>query len=264
MLRRVGVLALFAAFTVVPVCLGASQSFASAQAREVDVGDIKAPALEVFLEVDATSSEVAAVEKAIRTTPGVRRYEHLDKDDAYAEFKRIFVREPGMIASVRPSDLPESFRLDLVAGQRKPVQHKLQSLPGVKAIDAASGSFDDWSGPELERARTMCADGYYEVFMNVDATSQQIQAVDAAIKAEKKIDLLRVVDPATAYQEFREAHVSVAQHTSVTAADLPTSFRVALGAHPDSAVIARLRALSGVSAVASPAAVCDWLVDHDR
>jgi hypothetical protein len=65
------------------------------------------------MSVDATNQDIAAVEQRIRTSSGVRRYAHLTKEDAYAEFSRIFTKNPDLIQSITANDLPESFRVDL-------------------------------------------------------------------------------------------------------------------------------------------------------
>src|SRR5947209_16160132 len=45
--------------------------------------------LEIFMNVDASDSQIATVQKALTDDPNVRSFRHLTKDDAYTEFKRI-------------------------------------------------------------------------------------------------------------------------------------------------------------------------------
>jgi cell division transport system permease protein len=71
--------------------------------------------LEIFMTVKATREEVDAVRKNLDAAekPGgnVKSYHYLNKQDAYAEFKRIFHRQPDLVNSITAADLPESFRV---------------------------------------------------------------------------------------------------------------------------------------------------------
>jgi hypothetical protein len=51
---------------------------------------------EVFMNVQTTPGEVAAVRAAIEGRPGVVGFEYLDKPAAYQEFKRIFRNDPDL------------------------------------------------------------------------------------------------------------------------------------------------------------------------
>src|SRR3954470_2943062 len=71
--------------------------------------------LEIFMTVKATDQQIAGVEQNLKddekTGGNVKSYRHLSKADAYAEFKRIFRRNPDLVNSIRAQDLPESFRV---------------------------------------------------------------------------------------------------------------------------------------------------------
>ena len=67
--------------------------------------------LEVFMNVNATSQQVKSVEQDLKGDANVKSYRHLTKADAYAEFQRIFRRNPDLVSSIRAQDLPESFRI---------------------------------------------------------------------------------------------------------------------------------------------------------
>jgi cell division transport system permease protein len=71
--------------------------------------------LEIFMNVKATQQQVDGVEANLREDmkPGgiVDSYRHLDKADAYAEFKRIFRTDPDLVSTITADDLPESFRV---------------------------------------------------------------------------------------------------------------------------------------------------------
>ncbi len=67
--------------------------------------------LEVFMNVAATDQQIAAVEQDLKDDVNVKSYKHLTKTDAFAEFKRIFRRNPDLVSSITAADLPESFRV---------------------------------------------------------------------------------------------------------------------------------------------------------
>ena len=71
--------------------------------------------LEIFMKVDASKQQIADIKTELDADkkPGgtVKSYRHLNKEDAYTEFKRIFRRNPDLVNSIRASDLPESFRV---------------------------------------------------------------------------------------------------------------------------------------------------------
>src|SRR5262245_8177098 len=71
--------------------------------------------LEIFMNVNATKQQIDGVGRNLRAAMGkggnVRSFRYLDKNDAYAEFKRIFRRDPDLVSSITADALPESFRV---------------------------------------------------------------------------------------------------------------------------------------------------------
>jgi len=71
--------------------------------------------LEIFMNVKATKQQIDAVQKNLEqdAKPGgtVKSFRHLNKQDAFEEFKRIFRREPDLVNTITAADLPESFRV---------------------------------------------------------------------------------------------------------------------------------------------------------
>lgn len=67
--------------------------------------------LEIFMNVPATEQQIAAVEQDLKDNVNVKSYRHLTKADAFAEFQRIFRRNPDLVSSITAKDLPESFRV---------------------------------------------------------------------------------------------------------------------------------------------------------
>jgi cell division transport system permease protein len=66
---------------------------------------------EIFMKIDATDQQTASVQAKLDSDPDIRNFRFLDHDLAYAEFKRLFKDQPALVTSVRPKDLPTSFRI---------------------------------------------------------------------------------------------------------------------------------------------------------
>jgi cell division transport system permease protein len=114
--------------------------------------------LEIFMKVDATKQQIDDVEANLDDLmkPGgtVQSFRHLDKTDAYEEFKRIFRREPDLVSTISAEDLPESFRVAPRRTSGGPdidrltadLQQEFQSQQGVKSVstpaDALKGIVD--------------------------------------------------------------------------------------------------------------------------
>jgi len=65
----------------------------------------------VWMKVDATDGQVKEVRSALDSSKEVSRWKFIDKEAAYAEFKRANRDRPGLVTSVTPKDLPTSFRV---------------------------------------------------------------------------------------------------------------------------------------------------------
>ena len=214
--------------------------------------------VEVFMVVGATDAQVGAVERRIHTSPEVRRYAHLDKQDAEAEFRRIFRKNPDLVQSIKPSDLPESFRVDVRhAGDAKAFARGMRDLPGV---DSAEPREKAPTRAELLRTIRQCqgGDADVEVFMRLTATQAEIDGATAAIATAPELTVTRVLSKDDAYAEFLRIFASNRKLVnSVTAADLPVSIRVQASGPVSDEVLARVRALPGVDTVVTPGLVCD-------
>jgi cell division protein FtsX len=208
---------------------------------------------EVFMTVNASPEQIAAVQHAITTSGLVVRYAHLDKLDAYQEFKQIFANQPDLVAAIGPSDLPESFRLDLDR-HVTPAQAKARfgHLQGVDRVT--------WPGaatvpPVIANQATHCEDPIkrIEVYMTVRATPDQVAAVEHWVAAQPGVTTYVHLDKIDALAEFRRIFRKDKRLVaSVTAADLPESFRVQVAADHESAVVSAARAFPGVDKVATP------------
>lgn len=95
----------------------------------------------VFLEMTATEQQKQSIEASIRALPGVSDVRFETREEAYVEFKKLFKDSPALVDTVRPQDLPESFRFRITdqASSTSKAKESLSSLPGVEKVN---------SGPE--------------------------------------------------------------------------------------------------------------------
>ncbi len=94
--------------------------------------------LEIFMNVDATEAQIAAVQRQLVNDPEVRDFKYLTKDDALIEFRRLFKDQPDLVNSVDAAALPSSFRVAPVKAElTKTVADRFQSQPGVDEVKTA-------------------------------------------------------------------------------------------------------------------------------
>ncbi len=87
------------------------------RATVYDVSDTLAHGdIELFLRVGASSRQVELVRAALKSDPAVSSFRYLTQADEYRIFKRIEAGNPALLRSVKPSDLPASFRIILKRG----------------------------------------------------------------------------------------------------------------------------------------------------
>ena len=67
---------------------------------------------EVFMDVDATPSEQARVERELSRDPDVSRVEFFSKQEQYELFKNLFANRPEYIDNVTADNLPTSYRVE--------------------------------------------------------------------------------------------------------------------------------------------------------
>ncbi len=95
--------------------------------------------LEVFMNVDATDNQIAAMRTLLAGSDDVRRFTYLSKDDAYREFKRIFRNDPDFVSSIDASALPPSFRVaPSRADLTDTLARRFEGEPGVDEVKTAS------------------------------------------------------------------------------------------------------------------------------
>ncbi|MFZ4584911.1 MAG: cell division protein FtsX [Acidimicrobiia bacterium] len=106
-------------------------------------------AFDVFMNVDATESQIADVRQALENDSDVKKASFLDKQAAYNEFKSLFSKEPALVENVDAASLPTSFKVTLVNAKTiDTVTKRYATRPGVWSIASPSQAVKD----EITRA----------------------------------------------------------------------------------------------------------------
>jgi cell division protein FtsX len=104
----------------------------------------------IFLKADVTDAQRQALKEALDGAgiPGGVEYE--SREQAYANFKKLYKDSPELIEKVRPDTLPESFQFetkgtnkDFDCGLLAPVK----DLPGIDDVTVTRFSKDDRKNP---------------------------------------------------------------------------------------------------------------------
>lgn len=112
----------------------------------------------------ATPAEKKALEELMGKMPEVAKYEYIDEQASYEDFRKAFETNQALLDATRPEDLPAAFRLKLKPGSSaQAVLSKLREQPGVAAThhlpcsDSAALSFT--YGIELPESEVCPANG---------------------------------------------------------------------------------------------------------
>lgn len=95
----------------------------------------------VYVNVDAQPDQVDALRKDLETNPQVDTVSYLDRSATFDEFRRLFKDTPTMTETVRPEDLPTSFRVkpkNPDADVVKSLADTFRPRPGVYSVDFPS------------------------------------------------------------------------------------------------------------------------------
>jgi cell division transport system permease protein len=65
----------------------------------------------IFMEPEVQEPQLDAVKVSLEKNPEVDRYEYLDKDDAFEDFKELYRDQPEMVSSITKDVLPTSFKV---------------------------------------------------------------------------------------------------------------------------------------------------------
>ena len=91
--------------------------------------------LEVFFTPTATQQQIETVQGELDTSPNVKQYRFISKDDAFKLFREIFADQPELVESVDPETLPPSFRVVPESPElTESVAAQFRGRPGVDEV----------------------------------------------------------------------------------------------------------------------------------
>src|SRR4051812_5668114 len=67
--------------------------------------------LSIFMQPQATDSQIDAVRSQLDGLPGIKSYKFVDHEAAYAEMKALFADQKNVVESLKVEDTPPSFRV---------------------------------------------------------------------------------------------------------------------------------------------------------
>lgn len=66
----------------------------------------------VYVKADRTEAQIKQLEKALNDNPLIKRTVYVDREESFAEFKRLFADQPAMLDSVDADQLPTRFKVE--------------------------------------------------------------------------------------------------------------------------------------------------------
>lgn len=95
----------------------------------------------VYMNPSATQEQITAMSKTLDTSPQVKEFQFYDASRSYEEFKRLFRDQPDLINTIKPEDLPQSFRIKPKSTDAEVVSSlgdTLQAKEGVLRVEYAA------------------------------------------------------------------------------------------------------------------------------
>ena len=95
----------------------------------------------VYMNPAATAEQIKAMEKTLDSSPQVGEFDFYDSARSYDEFKRLFRDQPDLVNTIKPEDLPQSFRLKPKSTDAEIVSSlgdELEAKEGVLRVEYAA------------------------------------------------------------------------------------------------------------------------------
>jgi cell division transport system permease protein len=99
----------------------------------------------VFMNPEATTEQIGAVESNLQENPQVRDVRFFTKDQAYEEFKRLYPDSPELVETLTPEQMPTSFRVVPDTDDTALIDtigQQLVKQPGVLSVEYAKKAVD--------------------------------------------------------------------------------------------------------------------------
>jgi hypothetical protein len=217
----------------------------------------------------ASPEETKAIASKISELPQVEEVFFVDQAEAYERFRAEFAGNKTILTSVKVTDLPPSFKLNLKEGaDQSEASEELLEMPGVLALQdltvAPTEGADDpvlsvfLCGEEPESpacGAEVESDGKRipeTVKVGKAITNAQKDSLRKLIEAMPEVASFVFEDRKTAYENFRLANKFQSKLLQqIKAEDMPESFRLVLKPGADRAKVTReLRRQPGVRSIA--------------
>jgi cell division transport system permease protein len=95
----------------------------------------------IYMNPSATDEQIAAIERALDDSPQVKEVDFYDRERTFEEFQKLFREQPDLVSSVKPEDLPTSFRVKPTRTDADVVSSlgdSFRSQPGVLRVAYAA------------------------------------------------------------------------------------------------------------------------------
>ena len=136
-----------------------------------------APQIVVYVEPAATPEVVDGVRDQLSALDPSAEWDHLDGAATYEEFRRLFAESPDLLDSIRPEELPTSFRRE-VSGELTSIDlEAMDAIPGTLRVEATE-----------QYAAIMCGGDVTPPPMDLGVTTTSITSVDGASSGEGPTD----------------------------------------------------------------------------
>ncbi|MDP4503714.1 permease-like cell division protein FtsX [Nonomuraea turcica] len=218
---------------------------------------------------DASLEEVRAVERAVKGLTQVEAVFFVDQASAYDSFRVSFADNKALLDSIKVTDMPMSFRLEIKEGaDRREVQQALRGLPGIRSVVDRKAASAEASAERLSEPRLsvfLCGKGStlpacaaeresrgkdkLSAKRGREATNAQKTAIRKLIEAMPEVHSYVFEDKKAAYENFIRAYNSNKALVEATRVeDMPESFRLVLKPNTDWAeTVATLKRQPGVA-----------------
>jgi cell division transport system permease protein len=138
----------------------------------------------IFLEPNVSATESTAIGKELATTPGVKKFHYVDKEQAYQEFKTIFGGEPDLVNVLTVKDMPPSYRVvPTSAADLSELGKVFASQPGVDKVSYAAQEIDQLRS-QFDRLRLGAL--IFAVLVMVGAVALIVNTIQLAIFARRR------------------------------------------------------------------------------
>lgn len=138
----------------------------------------------IFMQPDASSSQVGAIGHELASSPGIRSYHFVDKPAAYAEFRQIFSGQPDLISSLNVQGMPSSYRVVPDRPQdAAELARQFTSQPGVRTVTYAQKEIADL----ISRSRSTQRYAYFiAAAVMIGAVALIVNTIQLAIFARRR------------------------------------------------------------------------------